>query len=448
MRVKFSIALLFFGIFTSIQSQENLSKEEALAIALEQNFGILISRNTTEIEKNNSSLLNSGYLPSVALSSGGNYTGSDAEIAFPEQVDDQGNPIPNRVFEDQETQRFNAGINVNYTLFDGLGRKYTYKRLKEQYALSELQLRETIEFTILQLFEVYFNIAQLTESNAILQDNLAVSQKRQKRAEYAFIHGQGNKLAVLNAQVDVTNDSINLIQTKQQLDNAKRDLNLLLNQPMEQAYSVDLSVNFVPEIQIESWLETAAENNVALLKQERNYQINAYDIKIRQSGYLPTLGLVGSYGWNLNKSPASAFFPGTNNTTYSVGIGASLSWNLFDSGRTLTQVKNAKIALENQKIQEEETLLTFERNLRNAQQNYQNAVNIYTIQNKQVETGKYNFDRSQAQYKLGSITAIEFRQAQINLRNAQVQRAAAKYQAKLAELNLIQLSGQLLNVEL
>jgi len=74
-------------------------------------------------------------------------------------------------------------------------------------------------------------------------------------------------------------------------------------------------------------------------------------------------------------------------------------------------VKNAKIALENQKIQEEETLLTFERNLRNAQQNYQNAVNIYTIQNKQVETGKYNFDRSQAQYKLGSITAIEFRQA-------------------------------------
>ena len=448
MRVKFSIALLFFGIFTSIQSQENLSKEEALAIALEQNFGILISRNTTEIEKNNSSLLNSGYLPSVALSSGGNYTGSDAEIAFPEQVDDQGNPIPNRVFEDQETQRFNAGINVNYTLFDGLGRKYTYKRLKEQYALSELQLRETIEFTILQLFEVYFNIAQLTESNAILQDNLAVSQERQKRAEYAFIHGQGNKLAVLNAQVDVTNDSINLIQTKQQLDNAKRDLNLLLNQPMEQAYSVDLSVNFVPEIQIESWLETAAENNVVLLKQERNYQINAYDIKIRQSGYLPTLGLVGSYGWNLNKSPASAFFPGTNNTTYSVGIGASLSWNLFDSGRTLTQVKNAKIALENQKIQEEETLLTFERNLRNAQQNYQNAVNIYTIQNKQVETGKYNFDRSQAQYKLGSITAIEFRQAQINLRNAQVQRAVTKYQAKLAELNLIQLSGQLLNVEL
>ena len=45
---------------------------------------------------------------------------------FKQVYDTQGNPIPNRVFEDQETQRFNAGINVNYTLFDGLGRKYTY----------------------------------------------------------------------------------------------------------------------------------------------------------------------------------------------------------------------------------------------------------------------------------------------------------------------------------
>ena len=70
------------------------------------------------------------------------------------------------------------------------------------------------------------------------------------------------------------------------------------------------------------------------------------------------------------------------------------------------------------------------------------------IQKKQVETATYNFNRSKAQYKLGSITAIEFRQAQINLTNAQNQRTIAKYQAKLAELQLIQITGQLLNVEI
>lgn len=442
------ISLLLLIVFSKTQGQEKLTKEEALEIALEQNFGIKVSRNVTEIIKNNSGVLNSGYLPTVSILGGSNYTESDAEIAFPGQVDEDGTPIPNRIFEDQESQRFNAGVNLNYTLFDGLGRKFTYKRLKEQYALSELQLRETIEFTILQLYEVYFNIAQLTESKSIFQENLSISKERQKRAEIAFIHGQGNKLAVLNAQVDVTNDSINLIQIKQQLDNSKRDLNLLLNQPISQNFEVDLNVDFVPYIQIESYLENASENNVELLKQKSNTQINSYDIKISQSGYLPTVGLVGSYGWNLNKSPASPFFPGTNNTSYSVGVGASLSWNLFDGGRTLTRVKNAKLTFENQDLLEQESKLSFNRDITNGIQNFKNTKEIFKIQKKQVETATYNFNRSQAQYKLGSITAIEFRQAQINLTNAQNQRTIAKYQAKLAELQLIQITGQLLNVKL
>ena len=439
---------LFILITNYINGQKFISKEEALELVLENNFGIKVSKNTTEIVKNNSSILNSGYLPSLSISSGGNYTGSDTEIAFPGQFDDQGNPIPNRVFEDQETQRFNAGLNLNYTLFDGLGRRYTYKRLKEEYALSELQLRETIEFTTLQLFEVYFNIAQLTESQKISQETLDISKERLRRAEVAFIHGQGNKLSVLNAQVDVTNDSINLIQINQQLGNTKRDLNLLMNQPINQDFDVGLDVSFVNSLQIESWLETAEQFNIELLKQKSNSQINAYDIKINQSGYLPTVGLIGSYGWNLNKSPATAFFPGTNNTTYSLGVGASLSWNIFDGGRTLTRVKNAKLSFNNQELIQQETKLSFERDLENALQNSINTKEIFEIQNKQVETATYNFERSEEQYRLGSITAIEFRQAQINLANAQNQRTIAKYRAKLSELQLIQITGQLLNVDL
>ena len=351
---------------TGLHAQDLLSKEEALAMALENNFGIQMSKNTTEIVKNNSELLNSGYLPSVSLSGGGNFNASDSEIVFPGQFLEDGTPRPNVNLDNQESQRYNAGINLNYTLFDGLGRKYTYKRLKEQYALSELQLRQTIEQTILQLFSVYFNVAQLTEATANLQQALSVSKTRQKRAESAFAFGQTNKLAVLNAQVDVTNDSINLLQTRQELDNAKRDLNLILNQPINQDFDVDTEVTFIPEIQITTWIETAEQFNVELMQQRSLKQINAYDLKVSQSGYLPTLGLVGYYGWNLNQSPRSAFFPGTNNTTLSMGIGANLTWNLFDGGRTITQVKNAKITFENQTIQEQETQLTFERNVTNA----------------------------------------------------------------------------------
>lgn len=438
-----------FIFFTShLVGQNTLTKETALAIALEKNFGILMSKNNLEISKNNSSVLNSGYLPNVTFLSGGNFTASDSEIAFPNQFLEDGTPRPNRNLNDQESRRYNAGINLNYTLFDGLGRKFNYQRLKEQYALSELQLRETIEETIRQLYAVYFNVAQLTESNSIFQEALAISKDRLKRAESAYSYGQTNKLAVLNAQVDVTNDSINLLQAKQQLDNAKRDLNLLLNQPMDTFFIVETQVQFIPYLQIEEWLNTAEEYNVTILKQKSNVQINAYDIKVSQSGYLPVVGLVGSYGWNLNQSPASAFFPGTDNTTYSLGLGASLSWNIFDGGRTSTRVQNSKIALENQTLMEQQVDLTFSRDILNAKQNYKNALEIYSIQQKQVETATYNFQRSQAQYAIGAITAIEFRQAQINLRNAQNQNAISKYQAKISEIELIQITGQLINADL
>jgi len=444
----FIVFILINLVIYPLLGQQTISKEEALEIALEKNFGIQVSKNNLEISKNNSSLLNSGFLPTISLNGGSNFTSSNSEIAFPGQVLEDGSPRPNLNLDDQESQRFNGGVNLNYTLFDGLGRKFTYKRLKEQYALSELQLRETIEFTIIQLYSVYFNVAQLTESKSIFKQALEVSKERESRAESAFKYGQTNKLAVLNAQVDVTNDSISVLEITQQLDNAKRDLNLLLSQSMENEYSVSTQVDFVSEIQIEALLENAAAYNVSLLKQKQNTQINSYDVKVSQSGYLPSIGLVGSYGWNLNQSPASAFFPGTNNNTYSMSFGANLSWNLFDGGRSITRVKNAKIAVENQKILTDEIQLTFERDLSNALQSYKNAKMIYSIQEKQVETGSYNFERSQAQYNLGSITAIEFRQAQINLRNAQNQWTLAKYQAKLAELRLLQLSGQLLNISL
>lgn len=444
----FIVFILINLVIYPLLGQQTISKEEALEIALEKNFGIQVSKNNLEISKNNSSLLNSGFLPTISLNGGSNFTSSNSEIAFPGQVLEDGSPRPNLNLDDQESQRFNGGVNLNYTLFDGLGRKFTYKRLKEQYALSELQLRETIEFTIIQLYSVYFNVAQLTESKSIFKQALEVSKERESRAESAFKYGQTNKLAVLNAQVDVTNDSISVLEITQQLDNAKRDLNLLLSQSMKNKYSVSTQVDFVSEIQIEALLENAAAYNVSLLKQKQNTQINSYDVKVSQSGYLPSIGLVGSYGWNLNQSPASAFFPGTNNNTYSMSFGANLSWNLFDGGRSITRVKNAKIAVENQKILTDEIQLTFERDLSNALQSYKNAKMIYSIQEKQVETGSYNFERSQAQYNLGSITAIEFRQAQINLRNAQNQWTLAKYQAKLAELRLLQLSGQLLNISL
>ena len=425
-----------------------LSKDEAATLALKNNFDIRVARNQVDIADNNKNILNSGYLPEVVGEAQALYNRDDSTIEFPGQLGDDGRPTADIDIVKAEAQRYNSTIGVNYTLFDGLGRFYNFKRLKEQYALSELQARETIENTLLQLFSVYFEVARLTENMNVLEQALEISSKRITRAEYAFEYGQNTQLDILNAQVDVTNDSINLLNTEQQLANTKRDLNVVLNQELNTKFEVDTLVNFIPKIQLEELVSQATVNNVAILQTERNLAINDYDIKVNKAGYLPIVGLNGFYGWNLNQSAPSAFFPGTNNQTNNFGLAANLTWNIFDGGQTSVRVKNAKIAYENQELLQQQVELEVSRDIENALAIYENRLSIFTIQEQNVLTNQNNFERSEEQFKLGRITSIEFRQAQINLLNAQTNKNLAKYDAKLAEIQLLQLTGQLLNINL
>ena len=222
----------------------------------------------------------------------------------------------------------------------------------------------------------------------------------------------------------------------------------MLNRDLTHRFDVDTTVRFLPELEIDVILESASANNVTVLQTESNLAINEYDIKVSKSGYLPRVGLLGSYGWNLNQTAASAFFPGVNNETFSLGLGASLTWNLFDGGATITRVKNSKIAYKNQELLKNQVLLEVDRDILNALETYENRLEIYKIQEQAVITNQSNFERSREQFQLGRITSIQFRQAQIDLLNAQTVKNLAKYDAKLAEVQLLQLAGQILNVVL
>jgi len=418
-----------------------LSKEEAIQKTLQNNFGIEIAENNVEIAENNTSILNSGYLPSLTGSAFGEYRIQDRLTEI--------NGEPPRDQEDLENRSYGGSVDLNYMLFDGLGRFYNYKQLKTQYDLSELEARETIENTLLQLFSVYFEVARLTENIEVLEQTLVISKRRVERAEYQFDYGQSNKLEVLNAKVDVTNDSINLISSRQELRNTKRDLSVILNRNEQNDinYNVDTIVKFTPELILNDYVEKAKENNVSLLQIDENLTISEYDIKVNKSGYLPTVGLTGSYGWNRNNSAASPFFPGSIQTLSGLSASVNLSWNIFDGGATSIRVRNAKISYENQQLQKEQIKNEVNRDLKNALDNYQNRLYIYDLQEQNVITAQANFNRSEERFKIGQITSIEFRQAQINLINAETSKNLAKYDAKLSELQLLQLTGQLLNVE-
>lgn len=437
--MKFRKILLILVSFlaTSITAQKQLPVSEAIKLALENNYGIQIISNNQKIAKNNASLLNSGYLPTVSSASNVtlNKDNIEAEFSNGESTNLNG----------ANSSRYSASVNLNYTLFDGLGRYYNYKRLKEEYQLSELQARETIENTIAQLYSVYYNVAQISENVNTLEKTLAISKERITRAKYQFDYGQGTMLDVLNAQVDINNDSINLINAKQLLSNTKRDLTVVLGNAITPEFTVDTSITFLLNINKNDLIEKMKANNVNLLQIDKNIMINEFIVKSNKSGYLPSIGLTGSYGWNRNNNNPASFLSVATNTGLSGGI--NLSWNLFDGGSTVTRIKNAKINLENRALEKKSLMIEMERNFYNAWSDYKNKLAIYQVQENNILTSKNNFDRTEEKFKLGQVSSIEFRQAQLNLINAELSRNQAKYAAKISELNVLQLSGELLNVQ-
>lgn len=428
---------MFAWICCGLTAQNVLTKEEAVATALENNYGVKIAKTSVEVADNNTSILNTGFLPTVSGSAGATYNLDNTEAEFSNGE--------TTVLNGAESSRYNASVNVNYVLFDGLGRRYNYKRLKEEYQLTELQARETIENTILQLFSVYYNAAQLTDNLDALKQTLNVTKDRLVRAGYQFEYGQNTKLEVLNAEVDINNDSINIINTRQELKNAKRDLKLVLGETFTEDFQVETEVDFTLQFQKDSLFEKAKSRNVALLQTEKNIAISKLDINSGKSAYLPTVGLTGSYGWNKNNNNAASFVAVSTNTGLSGGV--NLSWNLFDGGATITRVKNARINLETQQLEKENLLLSIERDFNNAWDDYMNKLEIYNIQEKNILTAQNNFERTEEKFKIGQVNSIEFRQAQLNLLNAELSRNSAKFEAKLSELQILQISGELLNVQ-
>ena len=139
--------LFFFLMGAALVSGQNqgtlLSKKEAVNLVLENNFGVKIAQNNVEVAENNKSILNSEFLPSLTGNASANYERENQEVTFQDGT--------STAVDGAETTTYAASLDLDYTLFDGLGRWYDYKQLKEEYNLSQLQARETIETSIVQL---------------------------------------------------------------------------------------------------------------------------------------------------------------------------------------------------------------------------------------------------------------------------------------------------------
>lgn len=417
------------------KSQDLLTIDDAVSSAIENNFGVQIAKNQSDIALNNTSIYNTGKLPTLGLSAAYNYNLDNTTANFQDGRSTTLSFAP--------SQGFNSNLGANYTVFDGFIRRYNIDQLQEQYQLSKIEIELAMENIAAQTLQQYYQVCLLEESQNLLEESFSITKDRLDRARTQESFAQTNRLAILNAEVDFNNDSLALIDVDMQIKNAKRTLNNLIMRKGGTDYGLNKNVDFIEGLMKDVLEEKMLSQNISIDQLDKTIQIGEISLKIADARKMPVIGLNANYGFVYNKNNPASFLSSLTNNGFVGGV--TLSWNIFDGGtrkHSMEQVKLNNIGLE---LQKQQLIEDLKLQLDTAWETYLNAKQVYQIQAGNVEISEQNFTRSQEQYNIGQITAVELRQAQLNLLNARTNYTSAKYQIKVSEIALLLLSGQILN---
>lgn len=429
---KIIITLLLGMTIQGIAAQQPYTLKSCLETGLEQNYSIRMVRNEELVSKNNATLANAGYLPTLDLSAGYSGNLNDTETrtrATEETVKTSG------VYD----QTLNAGLNLNWTLFDGFKIQANYKRLKELEIQGETTTRLAIEDFIAELTAEYYNYIRQQIRLKNFRYAMSLSRERQRIVEERYIVGNFSRLDLQQARVDYNADRAQYMKQQESVETSRIRLNeLMANQDMSQAVNVSDSIIDLNTLLSydELWASTL-NNNASLLKAEQNKTLAALDMKTVKSRNYPYLKLNSGYGYTLNKYDISATERRKN---LGLNVGVTVGINLFDGNRR-REAKNARIAIENAQLKQEELKQALQADLSTLWHAYQNNLRMLKLERENLIAAVENHEIASERYMLGNLSGIEMREAQKSLLDAEERILSAEYDTKMCEISLLQLSG-------
>lgn len=424
------ILLLFCVVRTN--AQEVLTLETAVKIALENNYEIKIATNNLTIGKTNVAIGNAGMLPTVTATVLDNNS-----IQNSSQTRQDGTETE---LDNAKNNSLTYGVGLDWTIFDGLRMFTRLEQLKELQKLGEAQLKLTVITRISDVNAAYYNLVQQQQQLAALDTTIVISNQRLALAQNRFTIGKASKLEVLNAQVDLNTDQVALLRQKELYANSK----ILLNQLLARDVATDFKV--IDELEVDALLllpelrALAEKQNPQLESQIINKRVAELELKQIKAARYPTVRINSAY--NFSESQSSLGFVAQSQSR-GLNYGFSASLNLFDGFAQNRNEKIAKIQIENSKLNIDQQNLALNSQLASSYQTYLTNLELISLEEKNESIAKQNLNITLDKFRIGTITTLEFRTAQLNYVNAKVRYSNAQFQGKLSEIALRELAGNL-----
>ena len=421
----------------NLAAQEILSLKEAVAIGLDNNFEIKIAGKDQLINKNNNTLGNAGFLPIVDLNADKNFQVQDVDLEI--QGPDGIFPVSD---EGAQSDRFNAGASFNWTIFDGFGMFMTRERLIELESQGLLDMKVTVENTIAAIYNAYYQTVFEQDRLEVLKETVEISEARLSFAQSRYEVGKGSKLDYLAARVDYNTDRSNVLRQEELLNNVKIDLNVLLGRESSTVFSVSDQIDINPELQPDPLLQKVSSLNPALLSAISEQNVAFLEYKELIAERYPTINLGLSYDRITSNNDAGQL---RSAITTGVTYGISASWNIFDGFNRKREIQNAKVRQEITQLEKDALELSLQGEVNKAYVNYANNLQLTDLEKSNVEIALENEEIALDRYELGAGTSLELREAQRNAVDSQNRLLDAQLASKLAEIELLRLSGSILN---
>lgn len=429
------ITILAVSAALGAKAQEVYSLKQCIETGLERNYSIRIIRNEQLISDNNATQGNAGYLPTIDLSGGFSGTVNNNRNKLSDGTTEKENGV--------NSETGNIGLNVNWTVFDGFGIQAEYSRLKELKKMGELDTRLTIEDFVATLSGEYYNMIRQYIRLRNLRSSLDLSRERVRIAEERYHIGSGSRMDLQQAQVDFNADSSNVLNQLEVVHTSRIRLNELmaLDNIDEQIALKDSVIRpniFLDEVDL--WQSTLA-SNASLLIAQKNQTLSELDYKKVKSRDYPYVKLNAGYGYTANW-----YEVGATDLQQRLGLnyGLTVGLNLFDGLNRRRERRNARIQIENSQLKKQELELGLRADMSNLWMAYRNNLDLWSLEKENVIVALENHRIAIDRYKLGELSGIELREAQISLLEAEERQSIAEYSTKLCEISLLQLSGQIL----
>lgn len=431
-RIVLSIISVCQLTFSYTFAQERLTLEQAVQLALENNYDIRLTRNDIDIAKNNVSRANAGMLPVVTGNFSTNNTISNTRqtLSSGQQQERNGARNTNLAY----------GPVVSWQVFDGLAMFARYDQLKQLENLGEATFKLTVQTTLADVVNNYYNLVQQQQQMKALKEAVDISRLRLTNSNNRYTIGRAAKLEVLAASVDLNTDTTNLLRQIDLYRSTKVRLNELLARDVSTEFTVSDTIIIQNKLQLNELQALASTQNPALQAALINQRVAELNLKQVKAGRYPSIGL--NTGYNFNRSTSELGFAQSSvGRGFNYGITASI--NIFNGLLQKRFERNAAIEIDNAKIEYDKTTQNISAQMLSLYQTFITNLQLVKLEQENLEVARQNLDITMEKFRLGSIAPLEFREAQRNYIDASARNTNAQFEAKLAEVQLQQLAGTL-----